>query len=52
MTTSTPGRVNWETLTGTPGVRSLWAWALPTLLGSPIIGWVQSQVRLGKRPKG
>lgn len=43
--------VNWETLTGSPGIRSPLAWALPTVVGSPIIAWVQYQVRLGKRPK-
>ncbi|HSB73703.1 MAG TPA: DUF2306 domain-containing protein [Candidatus Methylomirabilis sp.] len=43
--------VNWETLTGTRGVASLWAWALPTLLGSPIIAWVTRQIALGKRPR-
>ena len=43
--------VNWRTFTGTPGRSSPWAWALPTLVGSPIIAWVAYQVRLGKRPK-
>jgi hypothetical protein len=43
--------VNWETLFGSPGVRSPWAWALPTLVGSPIIAWVNFQVRRGKRPR-
>lgn len=43
--------VNWETLTGTRGIHSPWAWALPTVVGSPIIAWVTYQVRIGKRPK-
>lgn len=43
--------VNWSLLTGTRGVTSPWAWALPTLIGSPLIAWVSYQVRLGKRPK-
>jgi hypothetical protein len=43
--------VNWETLTGTRGISSPWAWALPTVVGSPIIAWVRYQVRLGRRPK-
>ncbi len=44
--------VNWQTLTGTPGIRSTWAGGLPTVVGSPMIAWVIYQVRLGKRPKG
>jgi hypothetical protein len=43
--------VNWETLTGTRGVMSPWAWVLPTAVGSPIISWVTPQGALGKRPK-
>ena len=43
--------VNWETLTGTRGIYSPVAWALPTVVGSPIIAWVTYQVRIGKRPK-
>lgn len=43
--------VNWETLTGTPGVVSPWAWALPTLVGSPIIAWVKREVGRGRRPR-
>ncbi len=43
--------VNWETLTGTRGVMSPWAWALPTVVGSPIIAWVTREVTLGRRPK-
>ncbi len=43
--------VNWETITGTRGVVSPWAWALPTMVGTPIIAWVTREVRLGRRPK-
>ena len=43
--------VNWETLTGTRGTASPWAWALPTLIGSPIIAWISREVALGRRPK-
>jgi hypothetical protein len=43
--------VNWESLTGTRGVVSPWAWALPTVVGSPIIAWVTREVALGRRPK-
>jgi len=43
--------VNWETLTGTRGVASPWAWALPTVVGSPIIAWVTREVALGRRPR-
>ena len=43
--------VNWEALTGTRGVASRWAWALPTVVGSPIIAWVTREVALGRRPK-
>ncbi len=43
--------VNWENLTGTLGVESPWAWALPTVVGSPIIAWVTREVARGRRPK-
>ena len=43
--------VNWENLTGSRGVASPWAWALPTVVGSPIIAWVTREVALGRRPK-
>ena len=43
--------VNWETLTGTRGIHSPWAWAFPTVVGTPLIAWVTYQVRIGKRPK-
>jgi len=43
--------VNWQLLTGTSGRSSPWAWILPTLVGSPIIAWVNVQVARGRRPK-
>lgn len=43
--------VNWQLLTGTSGRSSPWAWILPTVVGSPIIAWVNAQVRRGRRPK-
>lgn len=43
--------VNWRSLTGTPGRMSLWPWVLPTLIGSPIIAWVNVQIRRGRRPR-
>ncbi len=43
--------VNWQTLTGAPGISSPYAWTLPTVLGSPVIAWVTYQVRRGRRPK-
>ena len=43
--------VNWESLTGSPGLTAPLAWILPTLIGTPIIAWVNFQVAAGKRPK-
>ena len=43
--------VNWQLLTGTSGRSSPWAWLLPTVVGSPIIAWVNVQVGRGRRPK-
>jgi len=43
--------VNWETLTGGRGIYSPLAWALPTVVGSPIIARVFYDVHIGKRPK-
>ena len=43
--------VNWESLTGTRGVASPWAWVLPTLVGAPILTWITREVALGRRPK-
>jgi hypothetical protein len=44
--------VNWKALTGTSGLSSPWPWVLPTLVGSPIITWVNVQIRRGRRPAG
>lgn len=44
--------VNWQTLFDEPGRSSFWAWAIPTLVGTPIIAWVTREVALGRRPKG
>ncbi|MBI4635560.1 MAG: DUF2306 domain-containing protein [Candidatus Rokubacteria bacterium] len=43
--------VNWKSLTGVSGIGAPWPWILPTLVGTPLIAWVNRQVRLGKRPK-
>jgi hypothetical protein len=43
--------VNWESATSVPGISSPWAWALPTVVGSPLIAGVTYQVRLGRRPR-
>lgn len=43
--------VNWANVFGSPGVSSPWAWALPTVIGSPIISWVTREAALGRRPK-
>lgn len=43
--------VNWQALTGTRGISSPWVWTLPTLVGTPLITWVNVQVRRGRRPK-
>ena len=43
--------VNWQLLTGTSGRSSLWPWILPTVVGSPLIAWVNVQVGRGRRPK-
>ena len=43
--------VNWESITGTSGISSPWAWILPTIIGSPLIAWIQREVALGRRPK-
>ena len=42
--------VNWQSVTGTRGVESPWAWTLPTVIDTPIVTWVNYQVRRGKRP--
>jgi len=33
------------------GINVWWAWILPTLIGSPLIGWITSEVTSGRRPK-
>ena len=43
--------VNWPPLAGTSGRSSLWPWILPTVVGSPLIAWVNVQVGRGRRPK-
>jgi hypothetical protein len=43
--------VNWQSLTGTRGIHSPLAWILPTLVGTPLITWLNYQVRLGRRPR-
>jgi hypothetical protein len=43
--------VNWHSVFGSPGVYSPWAWALPTVVGSPILAWLKREVALGRRPK-
>lgn len=43
--------VNWQNVFGSSGVSSPWAWALPTVVGSPIIAWLKREVALGRRPK-
>jgi uncharacterized membrane protein len=43
--------VNWQALTGTRGIHSPWAWILPTLIGTPILTWINIQVARGRRPK-
>ena len=43
--------VNWQLLTGTSGRSSPLAWIIPTVVGSPLIAWVNVQVGRGRRPK-
>jgi hypothetical protein len=33
------------------GDLGLWVWFVPTIVGSPLIAWVNYQVALGRRPK-
>ncbi len=33
------------------GIGVWWAWALPTIVGSPLIAWVNFEVARGRRPK-
>ena len=32
------------------GIYSWWAWALPTIVGTPLITWITREVALGRRP--
>ena len=41
---------NWKTLLG-PSVNSFWGWILPALIGTSIIGWIQREMAMGRRPK-
>ena len=43
--------VNWGRLAGDYGIHEAWAWALPTVAGTPIIFWLVREVALGRRPK-
>jgi hypothetical protein len=43
--------VNWRLVAGVPGRSSLWPWLLPTLLGTPIIVWLNTEIRRGRRPR-
>ena len=43
--------VNWQGLFGEAGRSSFWPWAIPTLIGTPLIAWLTREVRLGRRPK-
>lgn len=43
--------VNWQLLTGVPGRSSLWPWVLPTLLGTPLIAWLNAEIQRGRRPR-
>ena len=40
--------VNWQALTGTRGIESPWAWALPTAVGTPLIAWVNYRIARGR----
>ena len=40
--------VNWQPLTGVSGRATLWPWVLPTVVGTPIIAWVNTRLR--RRP--
>jgi hypothetical protein len=37
--------VNWQPLTGISGRATAWPWVLPTLVGTPIIAWVNARLR-------
>lgn len=42
---------NQRYLSGWSGLSEPWAWALPTVVGTPIIFWITREVVLGRRPK-
>ena len=42
--------VNWRNLTGENGVQSPWAWALPTLIGTPLLSIVRRRVTRTRGP--
>lgn len=37
--------VNWRTFFGIHGIHSPWAWALPTLIGTPLISYATAQAK-------
>jgi hypothetical protein len=43
--------VNWQLVAGVPGRATLWPWLIPTLLGTPLIFWVTTGIRRGRRPR-
>ena len=43
--------VNWNAVSNFNSPVSILPWLLPTIIGSPIIAWVSSQIAMGKRPK-
>jgi hypothetical protein len=43
--------VNWNDVTGAQGFESVVPWLLPTVVGSPIIAWVTTEVGNGRRPR-
>jgi hypothetical protein len=43
--------VNWENITGTAGAASFLPWLLPTVIGTPLIAWINAQIAAGRRPK-
>ena len=44
--------VNWQALTGTRGIASPWAWALPTAVGTPLIAWANYRIARGRTALG
>lgn len=43
--------VNWNDVTGASGFESVVPWVVPTLVGSPILFWVVTEVEAGRRPR-